>query len=376
MATLLFVHGTGVRGESYFRSLDLVCRKVDRFLPGWTVKGCPWGDPFGARLNRNGDSIPGYGESGDASSAIEDADRARWYLLGRDPLLEMRLLPKENRIGQIPGGPWIWQQFALLAGNVEITKLLDPWAVSPAWRPFIEELWAAKEWQDVVTSITQSPPAASDKVARAVVAAFQIYLRNDSFPGLTGAQRDQLRTALLQPFGGTALGIGDWFRARLTNFGMRRRGKLSDASSPAVGDILRYQARGQEIRNFIEHEATNSSSTAILAHSLGGVASVDLLASQQTSIQFLITAGSQAPYFYEIDALVSLPIGSGLPDFFPRWLNFVDPRDFLGYSAAKIFPNIARDRLVNNGQPFPESHSAYWNNDEVWEGIREFLPIS
>jgi hypothetical protein len=82
MLNLLFVHGTGVRGESYFRSLDLVSRKMAQCLPGWSVTGCNWGEPFGARLNRQGISIPDYNKSGHADVPREDADRARWYLIG------------------------------------------------------------------------------------------------------------------------------------------------------------------------------------------------------------------------------------------------------------------------------------------------------
>jgi len=28
-----------------------------------------------------------------------------------------------------------------------------------------------------------------------------------------------------------------------------------------------------------------------------------------------------------------------------------------------------RDERVDNGQPFPDSHSAYWTNTQVWTAI-------
>ena len=39
-------------------------------------------------------------------------------------------------------------------------------------------------------------------------------------------------------------------------------------------------------------------------------------------------------------------------------------------------PGSARveDVEVNNKQPFPQSHSAYWANPEVWEAIVPRLP--
>jgi hypothetical protein len=39
-----------------------------------------------------------------------------------------------------------------------------------------------------------------------------------------------------------------------------------------------------------------------------------------------------------------------------------------------IFPGRVVDVLVNNQQPFPEAHGAYWANDETWKAIAEFLP--
>ena len=144
-----------------------------------------------------------------------------------------------------------------------------------------------------------------------------------------------------------------------------------------VGDILRYQARGDEIRNFLRLTIEEcNDSVIILAHSLGGVACVDLLAEKATpAVTHLITAGSQAPYFYELDALVSRSFGSGLGDHFTqKWLNFYDLRDFLSYRAAMIFPGKVTDKIVDNGQPFPESHGAYWHNDkEFWEPVTKFL---
>jgi hypothetical protein len=106
------------------------------------------------------------------------------------------------------------------------------------------------------------------------------------------------------------------------------------------------------------------------------VACVDLLAETATpAVSRLITAGSQAPYFYELDALVSRMFGAGLGENFTQgWLNFYDPNDFLSYLAAGVFRGRAVDRVVHSGQPFPESHGAYWHNDkEFWGPVQDFL---
>jgi hypothetical protein len=117
----------------------------------------------------------------------------------------------------------------------------------------------------------------------------------------------------------------------------------------------------------------------LLAHSLGGIACVDLLIEEDLThkVAGLITVGSQAPFFYEIGALQTLPYGQPLPAHFPaRWLNIYALRDFLSYVGDQpgIFPGRVVDVLVNNQQPFPEAHGAYWANDETWKAIAEFLP--
>jgi hypothetical protein len=73
-----------------------------------------------------------------------------------------------------------------------------------------------------------------------------------------------------------------------------------------------------------------------------------------------------------MDALQCLPFGQPLPSHFPQWLNIYDPRDFLSYVAAKVFPSSSRaivDVEVDNRQPFARSHSAYWTNPETWDAI-------
>ena len=155
-----------------------------------------------------------------------------------------------------------------------------------------------------------------------------------------------------------------------------------DGVSPVAGDILLYQARGKGLRDFIRERIQATRAEVILAHSLGGVACVDLLIEKpEPSVKLLITAGSQAPYFYEINALQSLefnatpatPPESRLPPEFPRWLNLYDRRDFLSFVGAGLFGARVTDVLVNNRQPFPHSHGAYWTNEQTWDAIRTAL---
>jgi pimeloyl-ACP methyl ester carboxylesterase len=156
----------------------------------------------------------------------------------------------------------------------------------------------------------------------------------------------------------------------LTQEGANRRKAISDAAYPVAGDILLYQARGEAIRNRIQERILAAGGPVhVLAHSLGGVACVELLAMQTLPVQQLITMGSQAPFFYEINALRCLTFGDPLPDSLPSWLNIYDLKDFLSYVGGDLFPGRVVDYLVDNRQAFPASHSAYWWNPKVWDAI-------
>ena len=81
-----------------------------------------------------------------------------------------------------------------------------------------------------------------------------------------------------------------------------------------------------------------------------------------TSVKLLITAGSQAPFFYEIGALSKLPYPEQLRADFPPWLNIYDPQDLLSYVGKDVFAGRVEDVPVNNGLTFPWSHTSYFDN--------------
>jgi hypothetical protein len=373
--TLLFIHGTGVRTASFAATMNLIRRKTAEYRGDYRVEGCQWGEAFGARLNLQGASVPGYSPQGNSSSVLATADQSRWVLLAGDPLLELRIAPPEDFIG-VPPGEQIWALVSALFDDALIAAQLYEWDLGEAWISFKDVILIDPAWRNVICSLKLPPQLVSDKLARAIVAAFQVELRQAALPGFNRQRRDELVALLLTALGGAGLGVTDWLLERLTSMGVQRRGSLTDATSAAVGDVLRYQARGETLRNFIGEEVNRTGARVLLAHSLGGVAAVDWLAIAPRPIDALITVGSQASFLYEIDALCSRPFMSGLPDFFPRkWLNIYDERDFLSYQAASVFKGIAKDIRAENGQPFPESHSAYWHNDEdVWQPIASFLP--
>jgi pimeloyl-ACP methyl ester carboxylesterase len=200
----------------------------------------------------------------------------------------------------------------------------------------------------------------------------------------TGGDRDALVASIQDDLGGAPRGLlGDvlkrvsgLFTPIATPLLRWTRDSWSVGVSPAIGDILMYQSRGKDIRDYIKTEIeAQQGPVVLLAHSLGGIAAVDLLLTTDIpQVRALVTVGSQSPYLYGINALTGLEKGRPWPDCFPRnWLNVYDTNDFLSYPGAGILPGRVKDFRHDGRQPFPESHSAYWRSPEVWKEIDDFL---
>src|SRR3982751_5514499 len=103
-ATLLFVHGTGVRAKSYAATLETIKTRAGMHEVPLEVSGCFWGDAEGARLRCGGASIPGDGESGGKGPTEDDEIMALWTLPYSHPWYELRLLRHRPVVGAIPFG--------------------------------------------------------------------------------------------------------------------------------------------------------------------------------------------------------------------------------------------------------------------------------
>jgi pimeloyl-ACP methyl ester carboxylesterase len=187
---------------------------------------------------------------------------------------------------------------------------------------------------------------------------------------------------IVDELGGTERGMLDASKTFLmgmvkrsaTNILKHGRSGLTSKISGTVGDILMYQARGQAIRDFIRGEIGKyPGPVVLLGHSLGGIACVDLLLEPDPpKVALLVTIGSQAPLLYEINALsgMSYAPNATLPSSFPQWLNIYDKDDLLSYIGGRIFPSQVEDFHVGSGKPFPDSHGAYWkDNNDTNEGF-------
>jgi hypothetical protein len=362
---------------------------------GISVHGCFWGRSEGAELNADGASIPDYAETGGNGNPPEEEDLALWAVLYTDPWYEMRLLSNwptdggELAPGKVPPSVRFREQIENFVPSAELGQLLDSYDLGRHFDDACASLHAAPEFRRLADAATEENMNEFRKaVARALVAATIVSAEESGAPPIDGATRDMIVAAVIADLHGYGMGIATWLvrpfkgvaQRAVTRGVTRRRGALSDATSPAAGDIMRYQARGSGVRGYIRQVVADATAghpgrpVTLLAHSLGGIACVDALIEEPIpDVARLVTVGSQAPFFYEIDALAALPYGEPLPDRFPAWLNIYDGRDFLSYIAAGVFPGRVTDRRVDNGQPFPQAHSAYWRNAVVWEHIRGFL---
>ena len=414
-ANFIFVHGTGVRQPAYRITLKKIRKHLKKEDKSFPVYECYWGDECGSKLNEGGKSIPTFDTNRSVGGYLSDKDYkiALWHLLYQNPFFELEILslrePENNYpppSQELPGkgldesirnftpSPALLEQLAQAGIKEEIFQ--------QAKKKIIED-------DNYRNAINQAQLSTMGDyrwaIAKALVAQSAI-LVSETYGVqalcLTGDSRDQIVTEIVSAIGGSDRGVGDWVKNLLqeklpklldsavvtttngilqipTGLALRKRGSLSESIAATAGDVIMYQSRGQAIRDFIREKikSIQGHPVILIAHSLGGIAAVDLLLEPDPpKVDLLVTIGSQAPLLYEWNALTKMEYQTGarLPDNFPKWLNIYDERDFLSYIGAGIFPGKVEDIKVSNGQPFPASHGAYWNNPKVWSAIFERIP--
>lgn len=393
MTSVIFVHGTSVRETGYQETFKIIEQKLLTAKPDLKILPCLWGEPLGAKLNAGGASIPLF----DSTLAIVEAENEEievilWEQLYNDPLYELRLLALKPIEGSL--SPFDEQKSDVLRSHLatyqptpELQAQLAEAGITEEFPTALQKVTDSEPYHQALTTVGDDLNELITALSRAIIAqAIQESEKQSKYsPILTDAElRDRVIQTLSLSLGEVELGIGNWAIDKIrqlartlgTDWVKGRRGAITSAVSPVPGDILLYQTRGEEIRAFIREKIAQAEPPVVLlCHSLGGVACVDLLAKEEIpAVQLLITAGSQAPFLYEINALSSLKFGQPLPAHFPQWLNIYDLRDFLSYIGANIFPNKVQDVLVDSKQPFPQAHGAYWTNPTTWKAIIPRLP--
>ncbi|MFF9338196.1 MULTISPECIES: hypothetical protein [unclassified Streptomyces] len=397
MTTVLFVHGTGVREPGYTGSLERVREGLAAVRPDVVVAPCYWGGSAGSALRADGLSVPGYG-TGRAAPGEADPDAGDvefWGLLYVDPLLELRLVAPEPGArtelapGAVPAGEALTAAALALSGDDALRGPLDAAGIGGEFAAAVAAVLTSPDGRDFL----RSPAAATepDVLARAFVAEAvrRTAAREAAAPAFDGAARDAAVDRITALLPGDAAGThrgpvtrrvgklaGRLVLGLASAQAVKRRSALTDAAHPAAGDVLLYLARGEAVREAVAAAVRAAEPpVVILAHSLGGIASLDLLVLRELpEVALLVTVGSQAPFLYELGALPSLEHGAPLPARVPPWINVYDRRDLLGYVGAGLFPGRVRDVEVDGRQPFPLAHSAYWGNPELYRLLAAELP--
>jgi hypothetical protein len=400
MTTIIFIHGTGTRGSNYTETLSLVKTELTRTSrrSDLRIVPCYWGEPYGSRLHQDGASIPLYDSTRSPEAvASEEEALVLWEMLYQDPLYELRTLVLGTTgsasfvPGQLPPGDQLKTQVAALQPSTDLKMKLSAAGIDTQFEEAKQLVTISTPYLDALSTATPPLNPYRTAIARAIMAqAIDLCAQQQVYARIAydAWMRDAIVEQVADAIGPSERGFGRWaakqlfglaLRMSAMNHVQRQRGAITDAVFPFAGDILLYQARGDHIRAFIRDCIKESSqqdpNVVLLAHSLGGIACVDLLVLEPLpEVKLLVTVGSQAPFLYELGALYSLSYGQHLPSHFPTWLNIYDLRDFLSYIGANVFPNRVQDVLVDSKQPFPHAHGAYWTNPATWKAIVGRLP--
>jgi hypothetical protein len=399
--TLIFVHGTGVRQAGLEKTWDIFQSRARKSgFDGVTLDLCDWGPTHAPHLDRIDAALPETAAPDLVEPTSDSA--AAWELLLGDPLFELRLAaeaaPRAAPVA-VPGQARPDAAALGLIANLaeleegDVTGSLSAAGISGDEVRGAALLVAGSDefGQAALVAGSELDEDFLESVARAVVAYVLVEHRDDEM----GAQpelafRPQLRSDVVDLvvrtlYPGITRGVGTWLRDKMLRFVMNpvtgaaaaRRRNLMGLSTAALADILYYQRRGGDIRDYVAHSLLDRERPlTVVGHSLGGVVLVDLLSSGSApAVDLLVTVGSQSPLFYAIDALEHLRPGV-LPAPFTPWLNVYNEADLLSFCAERVFPDTAgiRDVAVDAGVPFPWSHSAYWEVDAVFDAIKADWP--
>ena len=218
MITLVVVHGTGVREESYSKSLQHVRNRLEQGgLRNVAVKPCFWGGELGADLGSRGLSIPdGRKWARDDRNPEQQMtwETARWSLLEADPLYELRILAVQYEALDakrkvVPGEVPFRDRFYEAVGRLTVPQP----ELAPHFTDSLQLLLADSSAESAVANCNAQTQAA--ELANAFVRALMAltvsnYIRGNAEPPLlSGIRRSELVRDLEEQLNFGQLGIRD-----------------------------------------------------------------------------------------------------------------------------------------------------------------------
>jgi hypothetical protein len=320
---ILFVHGTGVRLKAYQKTYLAACDRAKAEGITLPLVECEWGDALGIEAPVL--ALPGTPDPEQLQKAAEVEQQ--WAYLDTDPLFELRLLTIGSgtsapavQFGGKPAHERFWDTIEAYNPSLELTALLkrvnawEEWSV--AWNAIVKVSPVAK--RAVYASGNETADAAM-ALARALFAELNVQVQGQGLPALGAVFRDRIVDRLRVDWGFQVFALAGKIKAFFTGLLREHRREWSDRVWPELGDILLYQANGDGILEFILDKVEKLVPPVyLLAHSLGGIACVDLLVkAAPPNVAGLITVGSQSSLLYELGALRSLKRGQPCQLRFP-----------------------------------------------------------
>lgn len=402
--TLLFVHGTGVRQRGYAGALEMVeAGLIANNLGDFRVVGCEWGSQIGDQFDDDWRSLVARTLPPEATDPVpqptvpsdEETGTSAWDMLLRDPMMELRLVLMTSALPA-----------ATADGTESLATALRRIVEHPPeggesgisrdeLRNAARDIWTSDELTtDGYGTVSADSRGLIRVVAQAVVAralASRRFVSPGSEPraAIDANARDDLVTHIergLAPHSmATAAGnvieqkLLRFLQNRGTNFVReRRRTLMQDYAAPFLADVAFYLRHGDRFREYVSAQLDDLEPPVIaVGHSLGGVILVDLLSlGRHDNVSLLVTAGTQAPLLYALRALEHLSPDDADSTPFTPWLNFYNPNDFLAFCIKPLFPEldgIHEEAIEPRGIPFPASHSAYWNQNRIYERMEELV---
>ncbi len=191
-----------------------------------------------------------------------------------------------------------------------------------------------------------------------------------------------------QNLAGSALDkAGDFASTKLL---ARSRASLNETLGRFFGDVFVYfNSRGDSgnpgqipqriIQAFDDAKAAAPSEPlVIVAHSLGGVISYDILSHfrQDLKVDLFITVGSQVAHFEEMklyhssDHTIGPPNRVSKPQNVSHWINVYDEVDIFAYAVDGVFDGVDLDVPYDTRTYVIKAHGAYWEQAAFYKRLR------
>jgi hypothetical protein len=172
--------------------------------------------------------------------------------------------------------------------------------------------------------------------------------------------------------------VRPWVNAKVTLFigdvFIYINSRKPNDGGPIIREVMGAFERAAKARTSVDDKLV------IVAHSLGGIISYDVLSSfaKNLDVDLFVTVGSQVGMFEELKLLkgsdpnIKAPATIPLLNNVKRWINVMDPNDVLAYSTGKIFAN-STDTKFDNKVPVWAAHTTYFSRPLFHERLHEHI---